>query len=264
MLKKYMSLMLVFSVLMGVLYTGSNTSEAARFDNSKSKITLRVGAVYTLRSSGIGSAAKWTSSDKSVATVKKGKVVAKGTGVTTIRAKQGNISKKCVVTVKSASGKKGSKYNPKTFPKTGSKSIGFKFYMERKKIGKFKIKISKFKYGSKAAAMAKAGNSSNPVPNNNQQYLYFRVTLSYISGSQTIKMRDVFNYNKNIFGAYGAKHLAPINWGYGFEAYENMGNMVISPGTSKTAGVAILVEKGFKPVTFRIRTGKSKYTWIKM
>ena len=261
---KIVALLLVVAMVFGVSFNAS-PSRAARFSNSKSKITLRVGAVYTLRDSAIGSSAKWTSSDRSVATVSKsGKVVAKGTGVTTIKATSGNTVRKCRVTVKAKSGAKGSKYNPKTFPTTGTKKIAFTFYSEGKKVGKFKIKISKFAYGSKAAAMARAGNSSNPIPKSNQQYLYFRVTLDFISGSQTVKMRDVFNYNKNIFGAYGAKQLTPINWGFGFEAYESMGSTAISPGTSRTAGVAILVEKGFKPVTFRIKTGKSKYTWIKM
>ena len=256
-MKKVLSQVLVVALVLGMFFTPKE-AEAATI--STSKVTLCVGAVYTLRVTGMSSPT-WTTSKKSVATVSNGKVTAKDEGTAVIKAKSSSKSVSCKVIVKPRTGSKGSKYNPKKI--STSKAVSFNYYLEGKKIGKFKLQIMKFAYGSETAAMAK-NNSSNPSPTSTQQYLYFRVKLTYVSGTQTVMMRDVFNYNTNIFGAYGAKHLKPINWGYGFEGYENMSTVNISPGTTRTAGAAILVEKGFTPVTFRVQTGKNSYTWYKL
>ena len=258
---KLLALLLVFALVLGV---GAPRSEASAATMSATSITLRVGAVYTLRTTGLVGTVKWTSSKSSVASVSGGKVTAKDDGTTTIKAKAGSTTVKCKVIVKPKSGKSGAKYNPKTFPTSGTKNITFNYYLEGREIGKFKISIPKFAYGSESAKMAK-NNSSNPKPTSTQQYLYFRVKLTYVSGKETVLMRDVFNYNTNIYGAYGAKYLKPIDWGYGFESYEAMSKFTtISPGTTRTAGAAILVEKGFTPITFRLQTGKNSYTWIKL
>ena len=50
--KKIVALLLVVVMVFGVSFNAS-PSKAARFSNSKSKITLRVGAVYTLRDSAV-------------------------------------------------------------------------------------------------------------------------------------------------------------------------------------------------------------------
>ena len=69
---------------------------------NKTKITLLTGKAYQLKVKGTTSKVKWSSSKKSVATVKNGKVTAKKAGKTTITAKIGNKKLTCKVTVNQA------------------------------------------------------------------------------------------------------------------------------------------------------------------
>ena len=259
---KFFSMILILVLSIGILSPAS-TSEA-KASLPVTSLKLRVGSVYTMRPIAMIGSIKWTSSRKYVASVSKnGVTTAKDPGTTVIKASNGLATVSCKVKVKKKSTKKGSKFNPRTFPTTTPKGINFTYYMEGKKIGKFNIQIVKFAYGSESAAMAKK-NSSNPAPTSAQQYLFFTVRLNYKSGTQTVKMSDVFNYNKNIFGAYGAKQLKPINWGFGLGSNESMKTVNISPGNTITADTAILVEKGFTPITFRLQTSAEGYTWVKL
>ena len=69
---------------------------------NKTKITLLTGKAYQLKVKGTTSKVKWSSSKKSVATVKNGKVTAKKAGKTTITAKVGKKKLTCKVTVNQA------------------------------------------------------------------------------------------------------------------------------------------------------------------
>ena len=252
---------MIFALAVGFGAT-STPSEAASFPVTS--LTLCKGSTYTLRPKGLLGAVFWSSSKKYVASVTQGGIIsANDTGTTTIRARAGQTILSCKVTVKKKTKKKGTKYNPKLLPTKKTKGYDFTFFMEEKRVGTFNIQIERFAYGEESARMA-LNNTSNPVPNSTQQYLFFSVRLKYKSGTQTIKMSNVFNYNQNIFGAYGAKQLIPISWGYGFGTHEPIKTVDISPGNTITADVAILVEKGFTPVTFRLQTGKKSYTWIKL
>lgn len=257
---KLSAIILVAALMLGICAPVTDSKAASM---SVTSLKLRVGCIYSLRTTNLFGKVTWKSSDTSVASVKNGNISAKGPGTTTITASNGDKSVSCKVTVKGVSKKKGSKFNPKTLPKKKTKDLSFNFYMEEKKVGKFKIQIERFAYGNESARLA-MNNSSNPAPGATQQYLFFSVRLKYVSGTQTIKMSNVFNYHKNIFGAYGAKHLKPINYGYAFGHNENMSTVNISPGNTRTADVAILVEKGFTPVTFRLQTGPKSYTWVKL
>jgi glycerophosphoryl diester phosphodiesterase len=67
----------------------------------KSKLTIPVSSSYTLKVSGTNKTPKWTSADKSIATVSKsGEVTAKSLGKTKITATIGNTTLSCKVTVK--------------------------------------------------------------------------------------------------------------------------------------------------------------------
>lgn len=75
--------------------------QAASVKLSKSSLTLDVGKSATLKVNGTKSKVKWSSSNKSVATVTtKGKVTAKQAGSATITAKVGKKTLKCKVTAK--------------------------------------------------------------------------------------------------------------------------------------------------------------------
>ena len=258
---KFFSLLLVLVLTVSVL---GPTSQSQAASLSATSLKLRVGSIYTMRTKGMYGSISWSSSRSYVASVTStGIITAKDPGTTTIKAKCGGTTLSCKVTVKKKSSKKGSKFNPRKLPSKKSKSYAFNFYMEEKKVGRFNIQIERFAYGAESARMAK-NNSSNPTPNANQQYLFFTVRMKYLSGSQTVKMSNVFNYHKNIFGAYGAKQLVPIDYGFALGSHENMSTVNISPGNTITADVAILVEKGFTPITFRLQTGPKSYTWIKL
>ena len=70
---------------------------------SAKKKTLYVGKSFTLKIKGTSKTVKWSSNNKSVATVSaKGKVTAKKVGTATITAKVGGKKLNCKVTVKNA------------------------------------------------------------------------------------------------------------------------------------------------------------------
>ena len=74
------------------------TVNAAKVQLSAKQVMLKKGQSYTLKLKN-AKKVKWSSSKKSVATVKKGKITAKKTGKTTITAKSGKKCYKCTVTV---------------------------------------------------------------------------------------------------------------------------------------------------------------------
>lgn len=68
---------------------------------SKKKVTICTGQTIQLKVNGVKKKARWTSSNKSVATVtSKGKVTAKKKGKAVITARIGNKKYKCTITVK--------------------------------------------------------------------------------------------------------------------------------------------------------------------
>jgi hypothetical protein len=96
-MKKVLSLLMIFVLLLS--FIPIQTANAATKLN-KSKITLNVNDTYKLVLSGEASDIKWSTSNKSVATVSKGKVKAICGGSAVISAKVGNKQYKCTVTVK--------------------------------------------------------------------------------------------------------------------------------------------------------------------
>lgn len=123
------------------------------------------------------------------------------------------------------------------------------------------MKLLRFESGESAAQMARA-NSSNPVPEANQEYIYFKFQIKYNSGTQTIEAKDIFNYYYNIYGDNSTRQLTNLDWGFFFEPVDDLGTVLLSPGNTVTCGKAILVEKGYSPITYRIQTGKNSYTWF--
>lgn len=100
MAKTMKSLLSVFLAVLMVCSLMVIPSSAASISISKSSIILTKGYQTTLKVSGTSSTVKWSTGDKSVATVSsKGKVVGKGTGTTYIYAKVSGKTLKCKVTV---------------------------------------------------------------------------------------------------------------------------------------------------------------------
>lgn len=256
-MKKTYSLLLVLCLIVGLIYT-ADYAQAATIKLNKSKYTMYVGKTVTLKVKGTKSKAKWSSSKKSVAKVSsKGKVTAVKAGKAKIKAKVKGKTLKCTITVKKRPLGKGTKASPKSAYVTNT----FNFYEEGKKIGKFSMKLERFESGSKAAKLAK-NNSTNPKPAANQEYIYFRFKIKYISGSQTIQAKELFNYNYNIFGDNSKKQLTNLDWGFFFEPVDDLKQTILSPGNTVVCAKAILVSKGYSPITYRIQTKKNRYTWF--
>ncbi|MCH5252654.1 MAG: Ig-like domain-containing protein [Lachnospiraceae bacterium] len=255
-MKKTLSLFLVLGII-GNLFLAAPPAKAAVKLNITKK-TLYVGNSYQLKVKGTSKKVTWKSSKKSVATVsKKGVIQAQASGKATITAKVSGKKLRCKITVKKRALGRGTKASPKSAYNTNT----FTFYEEGKKKGKFSIKLLRFESGEKAAAMAK-NNSANPKPAQNQEYIYFKFKICYLSGSQTIEAKDIFNYYYNIFGANSTRQLTNQDWGFFFEPVDDLGTTVLSPGNKITCSKAILVEKGYAPITFRIQTKKNSYTWF--
>lgn len=257
-MKKIFSLVLAAGILISSCLNGI-PAKAATIKLNKKSLTLKAGSSYTLKVKGTKAKVKWSSKKKSIATVSsKGKVRAKKAGKTTITAKVKGKKYTCKVNVKAKqTGKAGSKTNPISAYKKNT----FYYYEEGKKKGKFTFELIQFASGEESADLA-ANNSANLTPSENQEYLYFKFRIKYISGSQTIKAKDIFNYYYNIYGNNSKKQINNIDWGFFFENVDDLGTTLLSPGNEVTCAKAILVNKGYSPITYRIQTGKNSYTWF--
>ncbi|MCH5253137.1 MAG: Ig-like domain-containing protein [Lachnospiraceae bacterium] len=256
-MKKTLSLLLVFAMLCSFCLTAL-PAKAVTAKLNKTKLTLNAGASYILKVKDPSASVKWSSSKKSVASVsKKGKVTAKNAGTATITAKIKNKKLRCKVTVKQKASGKGTKANPKSAYTTTT----FDYYEEGKNRGRFSIKLLSFVSGDEAAELAK-NNSENLVPEKDQEYIYFKFRICYLSGSQTVNAKDIFNYYYNIYGDNSTRQMRNLDWGFFFEPIDDLGTTILSPGNKVTCGKAILVNKGYDPITFRIQTGKNSYTWF--
>ena len=82
-----------------IITTTVPTNAAKKVKLSKAKATLEVDATLTLKLENAPDTVSWKTSDKSVATVKKGKITAKAEGIATITASCAGKKYKCSVTV---------------------------------------------------------------------------------------------------------------------------------------------------------------------
>lgn len=100
--RKVASIFLALTVILGACGIPKQGVDAASIRLNKTKATIEVGDTVQLSVKGTKSDIKWSSSDKSVATVKKGLVTGRQVGKATIKAKVEKKIYKCVVTVKKA------------------------------------------------------------------------------------------------------------------------------------------------------------------
>ncbi len=99
MAKKFKSLLSIFLAVFMVVSLMAIPSSAAGIN--KSSVTVTKGYQVTLKFTG-SSSVTWSTGDKSIATVSKGKVVGKAPGTTYVYAKAGGKTYKCKVTVVAA------------------------------------------------------------------------------------------------------------------------------------------------------------------
>lgn len=146
-------------------------------------------------------------------------------------------------------------------PLSAYKEHTINYYDDGKKIGTFKIKLNSFLSGQKASEKI-LSNPENLKPTNSQEYIYFQFNVKYVTGTEVVDLKDVFSYYYNIFDSTGTKQLENIDWGFFFELMEDLSDVTLSPGQSSKCSKAILVSKGNTPVLYRIRTGRTSYTWF--
>ena len=97
---KLLSIFLVLSVLCSGL-SFNTVAASSKIKISKTSITIKENKSYKLKITGTDEKVKWSSKNKSIATVsQKGKVTGKKAGNTTITAKVSSKTLKCKVTVK--------------------------------------------------------------------------------------------------------------------------------------------------------------------
>ncbi len=259
MTKKIFSLIMIFSLIFTGLFSETD-SHAASPKLNKSSLTLRVGRSATLKVYRTKKKITWRSTKKSVASVSQtGKVTAKKIGTAKICAKFSGRKLYCKVTVTRQAG--DSKAGGKLNPLSAYDEHTIDYYDDGKKVGTFKIKLTKFLSGKSAASLV-ANNPDNPEPSDTQEYLYFQFQIKYLSGSEVVKAKDLFSYYYNIYDSTGANQIENIDWGFYFELMEDLSDVTLSPGASTKCAKAVLVNKGNTPVLYRIRTGRNSYTWF--
>lgn len=102
---KWVSILVVLVLVCTLVFTTTVTASAATMKLNKKSASVYVGSTVTLKVLNTSSKVTWTTSDKSIATVKStgtksAKVTAKKAGKVTITAKVGEKKFKCTVTVK--------------------------------------------------------------------------------------------------------------------------------------------------------------------
>lgn len=265
---------LVFFVF--ALALSSTTASAKKKSPSlnKKSISIYVGNKYKLKLKNSSKSAKWTSSIKKIATVSsKGKTVtvkAKKAGKVKITAKIGKKKLYCKVTVKVKKKKVttptlGSRTNPRsayTYYVTDVYDYGTK-------LGRFGIKLNRYCNGDNANVIA-AKNEYNTVPSYGEEYLYFNMTLNYLSGSKQVEAMDVFNFYSCIFNYNGTSNVKELSdWAFGL-GETDISDVTMYQGASETFCYVPLIKSGSTPVLYRIQTGYDNkkyepiYTWFKV
>ncbi len=119
-LRKGSFLVLIFSMFMSVVYCpGMSKTKSRKIALNKKKVSLRNKQKYSLKLKGVKSRkVKWSSSDKKVATVKKGVVNAKKVGKCVVTAKYAKKKYKCIINVVKSKGND-------TKPQTQTKDVDY-------------------------------------------------------------------------------------------------------------------------------------------
>lgn len=117
--RKRVKTAVIFVMIIALIMATTVTASAATVKISKKAVTIDAGSTATLKITGTSKTVKWSSSDKSVATISstgkyKAKITAKKAGTAKITAKVSGKKYTCKVTVKYADGSRQSPANPET------------------------------------------------------------------------------------------------------------------------------------------------------
>ena len=99
--KKVLSILLMLTLIVALIQFNTAKAQANSVTISKTKLTIALDTKYTLKISGTSNKIKWSSSNKSIATVSStGKITALREGVATINATVGSKKYTCKLTIK--------------------------------------------------------------------------------------------------------------------------------------------------------------------
>lgn len=231
---------------------------------NKTKLSLKLNSSYTLKLRGTNETVTWGSSNSKVVSVYDGKLEALNVGTSTITAKVLNKKFKCKVTV-SEDTSPGSRLSP-LYP---YQPYTTDVYDGSTYLGKFTIELLDYKDGSVALNYV-SKNEFNPIPGSEQEYIYLKFKLNYLTGTggTPVSAYDILNPNANLFDSSGTRNIDSIDWAFNFESIKDMIDVTLYPGGIAECSKAILIDGGNTPITYRIQTGynettyKPIYTWF--
>ena len=216
-MKKRKSILIVLmTILMVMLF--STTAFAAKPKLSKRRATLKAGKTLTLTlKNARKSKVKWSSSNKKIATVKKGKVTPKKNGTVKIRAKYKGKTYTCTVKVKGFSNKA-----VKTLTDEQAESIKYKYedtFVEVGDITNMSQRGDNEYFGIGIQPMFHDSNGMTYRLINGVKYYYapiMKIDDIYPEYANSLAIGLVYAKNgKDQFGVSGEK----ISFTYNFETY---------------------------------------------
>lgn len=227
---------------------------------TKKNIRLKVGDQYALSIKGNSQKVKWSTSDKSIATVSSGGVViAKKTGQATIRAKISSktLSCKVIVSRKTVS-------NPTPAPPTqttvGSHdnpinlSAGSNFtYKDYKGWHNVSIRLLETITGETANQIVQEENMFNEKPTASNSWVLYHYNLHYISGDGEISASDIINkyyfYDATASRAIGESCESAVF--SGTQNRPSASSVRLYPGGSSDVWVGLLLDNSITGTTLK-------------
>lgn len=249
-------------------YTCKVTVEQPKI--SQTKLTLEKGKSQTLSLEGTKQKIKWSTSNKSVATVtSKGKVTGKKIGTAKITATVGNKKYTCTVTVKKVSATtpvddKGTQSNPLS----AYNSNKFDLYNYSQKYGQVQLQVKQCLTGAAAEALLTDYNKEYTTVPDGHQWVYLLFDTTYLSGTEEIDASDILWHN-NFYNSASNKQITNYKTGrIKDSSIPNLFEVSLYPSGRSEFYMMFTAPVNDFPLTFRVNTGydsknfRPTYTWF--
>lgn len=249
-------------------YTCKVTVEQPKI--SQTKLTLEKGKSQTLSLEGTKQKIKWSTSNKSVATVtSKGKVTGKKIGTAKITATVGNKKYTCTVTVKKVSATtpvddKGTQSNPLS----AYNSNKFDLYNYSQKQGQIQLQLKQCLTGAQAESLLSNYSKNYTSVPAGHQWVYMSFNVKYLSGNDELTTSDILWYSY-FYNTACNKQIS--NYQFGFVEDSSAINIIdvsLYPSGNTDFYIMFTAPKIDFPLTYRINTGydsknfRPTYTWF--
>ena len=248
-------------------YTCKITVEQPKL--SQTNLTLGKGKSETLSLEGTKQKVKWSTSNKSIATVSsKGKVTGKKLGKAKITATVGNKKYTCTVTVKKIADvtpvdDRGTQANPLSAYNVNT----FDLYDYSKKQGQIQMQLKQCLTGSQVEPLLSRYSKNVTMPAGHQ-WVYMSFNVKYLSGKDELSTTDIMWYSY-FYNSKCNKQMS--NYEFGFLEDSSAINIIdvnLYPSGSTDFYMMFTDPINDFPLTYRINTGydsknyKALYTWF--